>query len=786
MGKNFLKIAFRNLWHSKGFSVINILGLTVGMASAVLILLWIQNELSFDQFHQKRDRLYEAWDREVFDEKFDSWNTTPKILGPTLKQDYPEIENTTRVNWGNNFLFSLGDKRITAAGTCVDPAFLSMFSFPLIRGEVRSALNDAYSLTITESFAKRLFGKEDPLGKVVKLDNQDNVIVKAVMKDLPSNTKFKFDYLLSWAYMDKRGWSDSNWDNNSTQTFVLLKPEASIESVNSKIKNVIIKHLDGKEKIEIFLHPASKWHLYTDFKKGKLVGGQIETVVMFALIAGFILLIACINFMNLSTARSEKRAKEVGIRKVVGANKRSLISQFLGESILISFLAGIIALATVQLCLPAFNELTHKNLHVQYSNVYFWIASLSFVLFTGILAGSYPAFYLSSFQPVKVLKGTFKAAYAAINPRKILVILQFSFAIILIICTIIVERQIQFAQDRQVGYVKNNLIYHFITGDIYKNYKLIKNELLASGTALGVSKTSAPLTQGWSNTWGVEWDGKDPNDKTIFDRFCTDEDIVKTAGLSLLSGRDLNLREFPTDSLGCLLNESAVKHMKLRNPLGQIVKDDGISWHVVGVIKDFILQSPYDPLVPMMIEGSKGWFNVIHIKLNGDRSTAQNLTAAEKIFKRFNPEYPFEYKFVDQEYALKFADTQRTATLIGLFAGLTIFISCLGLFGLATYMAQNRIKEIGVRIVLGASVLSITSMLSKEFLLLVFIAILIASPIAFFAMHKWLLGYQYRINIQYWVFLLAGFLSIIIALLTVSFQSIKAALANPVRSLRAE
>jgi putative ABC transport system permease protein len=786
MVKNFLKIAFRNLWRSKGFSAINILGLTVGMASAILILLWIQNEMSFDRFHNNKDRLYEAWDRETFDADLHCWNTTPKILGPTLKQDYPEIENATRVNWGNNFLFTIGEKRITAMGTCVDPAFLTMFSFPLVRGEVKSALNDVYSITLTESFAKRLFGNEDPTGQIIKLDNRDNFTVKAVMKDLPNNTRFKFDYLLPWVYMDKRGWSDSNWDNNSTQTFVQLKPGTSIASVNGKIKNVIIKHLDGKEKIEVFLHPAGMWHLYTDFKKGKVVGGAIETVRMFGIIAAFILLIACINFMNLSTARSEKRAKEVGIRKVVGAQKNSLVSQFLGESILIAFLAGILALITVQLCLPAFNTLTQKQLHVEYGNIYFWIAGLSFILFTGVLAGSYPAFYLSSFQPVKVLKGTFKAAHAAINPRKILVVLQFSFAIILIICTIIVERQINYAQDRQAGYSKNNLIYHFITGDIDKNYKLIKNELLSSGTAKSVSKTSAPLTEGWSNTWGMEWGGKDPNDKTIFNRFCADEDIAKTAGLSLIQGRDLNLKEFPTDSLACLLNESAVKHMKLKNPIGELVKDDGFTWHVVGVINDFVLQSPYDPLVPMMIEGTKGWFNVIHIKLNDERRTAQNLKAAEKIFKKYNPEYPFEYKFIDQEYALKFADTQRTASLIGLFAGLTIFISCLGLFGLATYMAQNRIKEIGVRKVLGASVYNITSLLSKEFILLVIISIVIASPVAFYAMHKWLQGYEYRINIQWWVFLASGILSIVISLATVSFQSIKAALANPVKSLRTE
>ncbi|HLY68407.1 MAG TPA: ABC transporter permease [Puia sp.] len=786
MIKNFFKIALRNLWRSKGFSIINIFGLAIGMASAIAILLVIQNEMSYDLFHKNKDVLYEAYDREVFDADLHSWNTTPKILAPTLKQDYPEIENTTRVNWGNSFLFTLGEKHLTAEGTCVDPAFLTMFSFPLEAGNVNSALSGIYSITLTESFAKRLFGNEDPMGKTIKLDNRDNFTVKAVMKDLPNNTRFKFDYLLPWSYMDKRGWSDSNWDNNSTQTFVQLKSNATLANVNEKIKNVIIKHLDGKEKIEIFLHPARMWHLYTDFEKGKVVGGEIETVRMFGIIAAFILLIACINFMNLSTARSEKRAKEVGIRKVVGAQKQSLIGQFICESGLLAFIAGIIALGIVQLCLPAFNTLIEKELHVGYNNIYFWIAAISFVLFTGMLAGSYPAFYLSSFQPVKVLKGTFKAAHAAINPRKVLVVVQFTFAIILIICTIIVERQINYGQERQVGYAKDNLIYHFITGDIEKNYKLIKQELLSGGTAVSVSKTSAPLTEGWSNTWGMEWTGKDLNDKTIFNRFCEDEDLVKTAGFTLLEGRDIDLKDYPSDSLACLVNESAVKHMKLKNPVGQILKTDGNNWHIVGVIKDFILQSPYRPLDPMFIEGSKGWFNVIHIKFNHNRSTAQNLQAAEKIFKKYNPEYPFEYKFIDQEYAKKFADTKRIGTLIGLFASLTIFISCLGLFGLATYMAENRIKEIGVRKVLGASVLSIASLLSKEFLILVLISILIASPVAWFAMFKWLSNYEYRISIQWWIFIVAGLLSMLISLATVSFQAIKAAVANPAKSLRTE
>jgi putative ABC transport system permease protein len=786
MLKNLLKIAFRNLWRNKGFSAINIFGLTIGMASAIFILLWIQNEMGYDLFHKNKDSLYEVWDRETFDIDLNCWNSTPKILGPTLKQDYPEIQSISRINWGNNFLFSIGDKRLTASGTCVDPDFLTMFSFPLVRGDLKSALGNVYSMTLTETFAKRLFGNQDPIGKVVKLDNQDNFTVRAVMKDLPNNTRFKFDYLLPWSYMDKRGWSDSNWDNNSTQTFVQLKSGSSPDAVNAKIKNIIIKHLDGREKIEIFLHPAAKWHLYSDFEKGKISGGRIETIRMFGIIGAFILLIACINFMNLSTARSEKRAKEVGIRKVVGAQKNSLISQFIGESVLLAFIAGVFALVLVQLCLPAFNTLTQKELFIDFRDPLFWISSILFVLITGFLAGSYPAFYLSSFQPVKVLKGTFKAAHAVVKPRKVLVVLQFSFAIILIISTIIVKRQIKYAQDRETGYAKNNLIYHFITGDIDKNYKLIKNDLLNSGAATAVTKTSAPLTEGWSNTWGMEWSGKNPNDKTIFNRFCADEDIAKTAGFTILEGRDLDLQNFPTDSLACLLNESAVKQMQFKKPLGQLIKDDGLTWHVVGVIKDFILQSPYDPLRPMMIEGSRGWFNVIHIKLNSANTTGNNLKIAEQIFKKYNPQYPFEYKFIDQEYALKFEDTQRTATLIGLFAGLTIFISCLGLFGLATYMAENRIKEIGIRKILGASVISITGLLSREFLTLVFISIMIASPVAWYAMYTWLKAYPYHIVIQWWVFLTAGLLAIFIALGTVSFQAIKAAVSNPVNSLRSE
>lgn len=786
MFKNYLKIAFRNMARSKGFTFINIAGLAIGMASAIIILLWIQNEVSYDRFHEKTDRLYTAWNRSTFDGKLQCWNTTPKILGPTLRQDYPEVEATARVNWGNSFLFSLGDKRLNVSGTMVDPDFLTMFSFPLVKGNPRTALGTVYSMVITEKLAKKLFANEDPMGKIIKLDNKDNFTVTGVMKDLPNNTRFNFEYLLPWSYMRVRKWDDSNWDNNSTQTYVLLKPMASVAAFNDRVKNITINHLNGREKIEVFLYELSKRRLYSKFENGKPAGGRIETVRVFAIIAAFILLIACINFMNLSTARSEKRAKEVGIRKVVGAQKGWLVGQFLGESVLISFIAALLAIAIVQLSLPAFNRLTDKHLFIPYGSIGFWLSGIGFIFFTGLIAGSYPAFYLSAFKPVRILKGTFKAGNALVTPRKVLVVMQFTFAIILIIATIIVDRQIKYAQDRESGYSKANLAYVFLDGDIDKNYTLIKNELIGSGTALAISKTSSPLTEGWSDSWGFEWTGKDPSSKIDFDRFCSDGNLVKTAGMQIVAGRDIDLISYPTDSTACILNQSSVKIMGFKQPLGQIIRDNGINWHVVGVIKDFILQSPYEPLKPMVIEGPKGWFNTMHIKFNPQYSTAQVLTAAEKIFKKHNPQYPFDYHFVDEEYAKKFNDERRTGTLATLFAGLTIFISCLGLFGLATYMAENRVKEIGIRKVLGAGIAGITALMSKDFLKLVVIAILVASPVAWWAMHKWLGTFNYHINISWKVFVLSGLLAVVIALLTVSYQAIKAALANPVKSLRSE
>lgn len=787
MIKNYLKIALRNLARNKGFSFINISGLAIGMAAAILILLWIQNEMSYDQFHEKRDRIYEAWNKAHFSGKLQCWNTTPKILARTVEKDLPEVERAVRVNWPSNYLFSIGDKRLTLSGNIVDTGFLQMFSFPLLRGDAKTALNNGSSILLTEKLAKKLFGDEDAMGKTIKLDNKDNFTVTGILKDLPNNTRFKFEYLLPWDYLVRTGGDDSIWGNNSTRNYVLLKENASLAAANAKMK-VLKPRYDKDEdpKWEMFLYPASRWRLYSSFTNGVEDGGLIEFVRLFGIIALFILLIACINFMNLSTARSEKRAKEVGIRKVVGAQKRSLVAQFIGESILLSFIAAIFAIIIVQLALPAFGQLTDKKLFIDYTDPMFWLGSIGFVLFTGLIAGSYPAFFLSSFNPSKVLKGTFKATSTLITPRKLLVVLQFTFAIILIICTAIVKQQIDHARNRESGYERDNLVYHFLTGELEKKSELVKNELLSTGVAKSVTKTSAPITQSWSDSWGFQWEGKDPNDKTDFDRYCADENVTGTMGLTLVKGRDFNLKEFPTDSAGMIINESAARVINFKDPLGQIIKDGDKKYHIIGVIKDFILQSPYYPTKPMLITGAQGWFNVIHFKLNGANKTADNLKKAEAIFKKYNPEYPFEYKFIDEEYAEKFKAEERTGTLAALFAGLTIFISCLGLFGLATYMAENRIKEIGVRKVLGASVTGITALLSKDFLKLVMISFLIASPVAWWMMYQWLQDYPYHVSIHWQVFAFAGLLSLLISVITVSYQSIKAAVANPVKSLRTE
>ncbi|HVT86291.1 MAG TPA: ABC transporter permease [Chitinophagaceae bacterium] len=795
MLKNYFKTAWRSLIAGKSFSVIKIGGLAIGMACAILILLWLQNEICFDKFHKNKNDLYEVYAlTNNKDGHPGAVNATSEPLGPALKQNYPEIDAFTRVWNLDNWLLSANKKSIISPkGFMVDSSFLEMFSFPLLEG--RADLRPGNTIVITKNLATKLFGNEDPVGKVIKTENTDNFIVSGVIKDPPVNTRFQFDYLLPWVYRNTQNDGYANeterWLSNNTSTFVLLKPNTNVDALNSKISDITRRYTGRNDVWTHFLFPLNKWHLYSEFENGKPVGGRIEMVRVFAIIAAFILLIACINFMNLSTARSEKRAKEVGIRKVVGAAKSLLIGQFITEAFLTACIAGAIALLIVQLALPSFNTLVNTRLSIPYSSFYFWIFVATFIIITSLLAGSYPAFYLSSFKPISIFKKQFKKVNAAISPRKILVVVQFTFAVILIISTIIIRNQIVYAEDRDKGYSNNNLVQVDFVGDIDKNYSLIKQELISSGVASSVTKNMGGITDGGAHSWGLRWQNEPPADtNTALTIYSSDADLVKTTNMHLLEGRDLDVYNYPADSSSVLLNEAAVKLMGFKNPLGEILTNPfrNRNWQVVGVVKNYVEGSPYDEIPPTVImgPGTGSWFTAMHIKFNPSLSTANALVKTEAIFKKNNPVYPFDYKFVDQEYATKFADEQHTKIMAGLFATLAIFISCLGLFGLSAYVAESRIKEIGVRKVLGASAFNITKLLSIDFVKLVCIAIIIATPVAWYAMHKWLQDYTYRININWTTFLIAGLLAIAIALITVSFQSIKAALANPVKSLRTE
>ena len=787
MLSNYCKIAWRNLHRSKVFSIINITGLAIGMAGAMLIFLWMQNELSFDLFHTKKDRLYQLYSRGQFDGHLACWGNTPMVMAPVLKANYPEVEEVTRMNWVAAFILKANDKQLQTAGFLTDPGFLRMFDFPMLKGNPHTALNDAHSIVNTEKLAKKFFGDKEAYGQTIRIDSNALFTVTGVLKDLPNNTRFEFEYLVPWSYMKEVGWYNPSWAITSiVETFVLLKPGVSEQRANALFKNMVRSHSDVNN--DIFVHPLRKWRLWSRFENGVNTGGQISMVRLMGIIGAFILLIACINYMNLSTARSVKRAREVGIRKVAGAGKASLVGQFIGESVLISLVAGLVAILLVQQSIGWFNAITFKTLYVPYGNPWFWMGIVAFILLTGILAGSYPAFYLSAFKPVQVLKGSFKAVHSFITPRKILVVVQFTFAIVLIICTMVIYRQIAHAKNRDTGFDMNSRVFVFNKGNIGKNYVAIKEALLRSGAVTSMARSSSPITEIWSSEEGYEWEGQDKNIRSAFIKFYADKDLVQTMGLRLVAGRDIDAEKYPGDSNAILLNEAAVKLMKWTHPIGKTITNSENRWHVVGVVKNFVPGIPFDAVYPTAIQGPgvKSWFGTVTFKLNDRRRTADNLAAITNIIKQYNPDYPIQIHFVDAMYDMKFGFEKRTGELAAVFAGLTIFISCLGLFALAAYMAEQRIKEIGIRKVLGASIAAITALLSKDFLRLVLIAFVIASPIAWWMMHSWLQNYSYRVQISWWIFALTGTVSISIALLTVSYQAIKAALMNPARSLRSE
>jgi len=782
---NSFKVSWRNLTRNKGFSFINIMGLAIGMASALLLIIWINFQFSVDQFHVKKDRIYQLFSRATINGQVECWSNTPMVMGPLLKKEYPQVEEVARLNWVGAFVLKAGDRQLQTQGYITDPGFLKMFSFPMLQGDTGTALNAEHSLVLTEKMARKLFGDADAMGQVVRVDSNALFTVTGVLKDLPENSRFHFDYLIPWSYMKEVHWENPGWDVNMIQTCVLLKPGVSEEMANSRLVNIIRSHSD-RAKNDVFLHPLRKWHLYSGFENGVNTGGAIEFVRLFGIIAGIILLIACINYMNLSTARSAGRAREVGIRKTVGAGKGSLVGQFIGESIGISFVAGLLALVIIQPGLRAFNAQFGTQLAVPYGNPRFWLTATGFVLLTGMVAGSYPAFYLSSFRPMHVLKGIFKGNHNLMTPRRILVVLQFTVAIILMICTLVIYRQIDYAQRRDPGYKKEKLAYIYIKGDAQKNYPLISQALLRSGVITSIARTNSPITDIWTWDDSYGWAGKDTAGRYGFARFLTYADLVKTMRLTLVAGRDINVDNYPADTTAVLLNQAAVKLMRLAHPLGQTVTNKEGIWHVVGVVKDFIPESPFYAVPPIVCQGAVTGFGTMSFILNKDGASAANIEKIKTIFTKYNPDYPFEYYLAAKSYSLKFEGQQDFGLLAAVFAGLTIFISCLGLFGLAASMAENRVKEIGVRKVLGASVSAITALLSRDFLKWVLISFVIASPPAWWIMHGWLQDFSYRVNLSWWIFSLAGIIAIIVAMVTVSYQAIKAALASPAKSLRSE
>jgi ABC-type antimicrobial peptide transport system permease subunit len=790
---NYFKVALRVMFRNKTYSAINIAGLAFGLTAATLLFLWIAKEFSYDQFHTNKDQIYMAWNREMVDGQWNCWRVTPRVLAPTLVSDYAGIETAiSYAQYSDSYLFSTGETRIQKDNVqFTDPDFLTLFSFPLIKGDAASALANPNAIVLTESFARQLFGDHEAFGEglTISLSGMNfPFTVTGILKDLPSNTNFDFEFLIPFQFLESLGEKDENWYNNSVTTFVRIKGGTDINHINSEIKDIKKIHTSGADDTEVFFYAFTKNHLYSRFENGVPAGGRITIVVMLGILGVCLLVIACINFINLSTARAQRRAREVAVRKVSGAYRRSLVFQFLSESLLITLFAGLISLVAVYIALPFFNVLVRQQITLDFYDMSLWIGLSALLLTVGILAGSYPALYLSSFQPITILKGSSVSFSGKNMLRSMLVVFQFGFAIVMVVSTQVVRKQIDFVQNREIGYAKENLLYHSLTGDLGKNYAAYRNELFQSGAAISVTKTSSPITQRLSSTSGIEWEGKDPQNKMNFERFYVDENISTTAGLVIIEGRDIDLQKFTSDSSAVILNETAVKVMGFKSPIGELIKDSGREYRVVGVIKDFVFTSPYQQVEPMVLLGSTTqWaFNTIHIRLNPAHTTNDNISKLSEIFSKYNPEYPFEYHFADVEYERKFSDMKSTRTITTLFTSIAIFIACLGLLGLSTYMAESRIKEIGIRKVLGGSVISITKLLSTSSIKPILIAIALFSPMAWFAMSSWLSIYAYRVSLDFWIFLSSAFAILLIALITISAQTIRAARTNPAKSLRNE
>jgi putative ABC transport system permease protein len=789
MFKNYFLVAWRNMVRNKVFSGINILGLALGMTCSLLIMLWVQDERSVDGFHANGRQLYQVYERQYFDGKVDAGFPTPGLMAGELKRLIPEVQYASSLEWNTANTFEAEHKISKMNGSFAGADFFTMFSYPLLQGTPKTALNTLEGVAISRKMADLFFGSpEAAMGKSIRYENSDNFRVSAVFEDLPANSSQQFDFLRSWIAFEKENadWIH-NWGNTDAPTFIQLRPDASLAKVKTEIKDFIYRYQQKSKgfHVELDLVSYPEKYLHSTFKNGQIDGGRIEYVRLFSLVAIFILLIACINFMNLATARSAKRAKEVGVRKVIGAARPVLMVQFIGEAMLLTFLSILLAILLTAILIPAFNGLTGKQLSLPVRQPFFWAAMLGLLLLAGFVSGSYPAIFLSSLNPIRVLKGSLRFGGGATFFRKALVVFQFGLSIIFLVGMIVMYRQMDYIQRANMGFDRDNLVYMPLEGNLADKYELFKQQAENMPAIQQVSKIRQPPTALYVHTSDIRWIGKAPDLVTSFVQSDVGYDFVKTMKLKLVQGRDFS-RDFPTDSIGFIVNETAVKKMGYTDPIGKPVWWGDHQGKIIGVLQDFHFASLHQMIEPLIIRMNEDRHSgTLLVRLRAGRDK-EGLAALEKLSKELNPAFPFTYQFSDEEYNKAYRSEQLVSQLANYFAFLAVFISCLGLLGLAMFTAEQRTREIGVRKVLGANVTGIVSMLSKDFLGLVVIAILIACPLAWYFMYRWLLDFAYRTPISWWIFAVAGLSAILIAFATVSFQAIKAATVNPVKSLRTE
>jgi len=784
---NYLVIALRGLRKSKAFSFINLLGLAVGMAASILILLWVQDELSVDNFHPDGDQVYRVVSQWKTNNEAQDYATTPAPLAAALKGEIPDIRETVRLTTGGQMLLTYRDKNFDEPGVAyADPSLFQLFGLPLVAGNPHTALRDPHSVVLTETLARKYFPGEDPVGKRIRVNNTQDFTVTGILRDVPANSHLRFSFVVPFALMKEKGADlDNNWQDYNYVTYVQLHPGTSTAGVEAKIA-ALFKRREPDMQGRFYLEPLRRIYLYSKVQSDDTARhGDAQSVYIFSALAVFILLIAAINYMNLATARSAQRAKEVGLRKVAGARRGQLIGQFLGESVLLACLALLLALLLVWGLLPVYNDITEKQLSLSMLLGKTALGLLAIAVCTGLLAGSYPALMLSAFQPVRVLKGTFTpGGRGGAAFRRGLVVVQFTLSILLLFCTMVIYRQMQYVQGVNLGFQKENILTFALRGDLARKYETLRGELLQAPGVAAVTSASQDLTNVNSSTGGGEWEGKAPENRLILNQLCVDRDFTDAFNLHMVAGRGFS-RQYATDSAAFILNEEAVKQMGLQSPVGKRFSAHNVTGTIVGVARDFHFKSLHEPIAPMVLFISPNWRSQVYVKAKPGQEAAA-VAACEKVWKAFNPSYPFSYRFLDESFDHMYRAEQRTERLFRYFAGIAIFIACLGLFGLAAYTAGQRVREIGIRKVLGAPVGSLVMMLSREFVVLVAVSFVLAVPLGWYLMSSWLSDFAYRIALSWWTFALAGGLAGAIALLTVSFQSVKAALADPIKSLRAE